>query len=239
MLSLKFWGENMRVIAIIPARSGSKGLKDKNIKMLRKKPLMAYTIGAAITSEVFDEVFVSTDSERYAEIAREYGASVPFMRSRHLASDTSSSWDAVREALSMYQELGKIFDVCVLLQPTSPLRDKNDIINAIDLFKKKNASTVVSVCEVEHPVQWCFPLDPDNSMSAFANSPFRNTRRQDIPKFYRENGAIYIVDSADIMNQNGDIYKSSCYAYVMDKRKSLDIDEQADFDMAEYFMNTK
>jgi len=135
--------------------------------------------------------------------------------------------------------LGKIFDVCVLLQPTSPLRDKNDIINAIDLFKKKNASTVVSVCEVEHPVQWCFPLDPDNSMSAFANSPFRNTRRQDIPKFYRENGAIYIVDSADIMNQNGDIYKSSCYAYVMDKRKSLDIDEQADFDMAEYFMNTK
>ena len=109
----------MKNIAIIPARSGSKGLPDKNIRLLGGKPLLAYTIEAAIQSGCFDTVHVSTDSEHYAEIARQYGADVPFLRSAALATDTASTWDAVREALCRYAELGKTFDTMMLMQPTS------------------------------------------------------------------------------------------------------------------------
>ena len=117
----------MKNIAIIPARSGSKGVRDKNIRNLCGKPLMAYTIEAALESGEFDEVMVSTDSEHYAEIARKYGASVPFLRSAKTASDSASSWDMVDEVLNCYAMLGKSFDTFCLLQPTSPLRDKKDI----------------------------------------------------------------------------------------------------------------
>jgi CMP-N,N'-diacetyllegionaminic acid synthase len=229
----------MKNIAIIPARSGSKGLKDKNIKLLNGKPLIAYTIEAAIESNIFDEIYVSTDSEQYANIAKAYGASVPFLRSKTLSSDSASTWDAVREALFEFTEIGKTFDTCALLQPTSPLRDKNDIINAFNLFIEKKAITVVSVCEVNHPIQWCFPLDSDCLMSEFAKSQYRNMRRQDIPIAYQENGAIYIVSTAKIMNSVHDIYREKCYAYKMDKTKSIDIDEQLDFDIAEYIIRKK
>lgn len=223
----------MRTIAIIPARSGSKGLKNKNIKLLNGKPLIAYTIEAAIVSQIFDEIFVSTDSEEYAKIAQNYGAKAPFLRSAYLSSDTASSWDTVNETLIKYFENGHFFNTCFLLQPTSPLRDKHDIINAYNLFIEKSASAVVSVCEVDHPIQWCFPLGSDCLMSEFAKSEYRKLRRQDVTKTYRENGAIYIVDANKIMNSDYDIYKKDCYAFIMDKRKSLDIDDQLDFEIAE------
>ena len=120
----------MKNLAIIPARSGSKGLKDKNIKMLSGKPLMAYTIEAAIESKMFCKVMVSTDSGNYAEIAREYGAEVPFLRSNELSGDKAGSWEVVLEVLQQYQTVGEIFDTVCLLQPTSPLRDSADIIQA-------------------------------------------------------------------------------------------------------------
>ena len=112
----------MKAIAIIPARSGSKGLKDKNIKLLNGKPLIYYTIKAALDSNCFDEVYVSTDSEKYRDIAIECGASVPFLRNTENAGDKSSSWDVVRECLAKYKEIGKDFDCFMLLQPTSPLK---------------------------------------------------------------------------------------------------------------------
>ena len=140
----------MKCIAIIPARSGSKGLKDKNIKELNGKPLLGYSVEAALNSNVFDTVMVSTDSERYATVARQCGAEVPFLRSEFTSSDSASSCDAVKEVIANYKEMGKEFDVLVLLQPTSPLRSCNDIAEAFKVFQEKDAKAVISVCEVDH-----------------------------------------------------------------------------------------
>ena len=142
----------MESIAIILARSGSKGLKDKNIKLMNGKPLIAYSIEAAKNSGLFDIVHVSTDSQKYADIAAEYGADEPFLRSEEMSSDTADSWDAVLEVLKRYKELGKDFDMVTLLQPTSPIRTGEDIKNVFEIFKVKDANAVISVCESDHPI---------------------------------------------------------------------------------------
>ena len=142
----------MRNIAIIPARSGSKGLKDKNIKELNGKPLMAYTIEAALESGIFDCVHVSTDSEKYAEIGRKFGADVPFLRDVELAGDKSSTWDALRYVVQEYRKRGKEFELVTLLQPTSPMRNARNIREAYEVFEQKSADAVISICELEHSI---------------------------------------------------------------------------------------
>ena len=154
----------MKSLAIIPARSGSKGLPDKNIIDLNGKPLMYYTIKAAIESGCFDEIMVSTDSEKYASVARDCGANVPFLRSSVNSNDCAGSWDAVREVLNEYKKMGICFDYVTLLQPTSPLRTSDDIIGVFNLLKKEYINNVVSVSEVSHPIQWCFKLVKNNSI---------------------------------------------------------------------------
>ena len=126
----------MKNIAIIPARSGSKGLKDKNIRLLNGKPLLAYSVEAALESEQFDEVMVSTDSEKYAEIAKEWGANVPFLRSAELSSDTATSKDVILDVLKRYAESGQVFDTFSLLQPTSPLRTAENICRVFQRHAK-------------------------------------------------------------------------------------------------------
>ena len=138
----------MRNIAVIAARSGSKGLKDKNIKLLNGKPLMAYSIEAAKMSGCFDCIHVSTDSEEYARIAKEYGAEVPFLRDEELASDSADCWDAVRAVLHKYEQRGKYFERVMLLQPTSPLRNAEDIQNSFSLMRQKKSEAVIGVCEM-------------------------------------------------------------------------------------------
>lgn len=224
-------------IAIIPARSGSKGLADKNIMLLKGKPLIAYTIESAIDSGCFDEIYVSTDSEKYADIAKAYGASVPFLRNEENAKDGSSSWDVVREALRKYEEAGKYFDKCMLLQPTSPLRTANDIKNAFELLEQREKGSIVSVCETDHPVQWCFRLSEENSMREFGGSGDRNKSRQELEPYFRENGAIYLVAAEKIKDIDFDIYKSDCYGYVMPRERSVDIDGAFDFMQAEVLLN--
>ena len=190
----------MNNIAIIPARSGSKGLPDKNILDLNGHPLMYYTIKAALKSGCFDTVMVSTDSEKYADIAKSCGAEVPFLRTEELSSDTAGSWDVVREVLTQYKVMGNSFDYVALMQPTSPLRNAEDIKNAFKMLSRDNVHTVVSVTEVEHPVQWCFTMSESNSMKTYAASPYNHMRRQDLEAHYRENGAIYIVNASKILN---------------------------------------
>jgi len=182
----------MHNLAIIPARSGSKGLHDKNIKELNGKPLMAYSIEAALKSNLFDEVMVSTDSEKYAEIAQEHGASVPFLRSEELSGDKAGSWDVVKEVLNRYKEMGKEFDTICLLQPTSPLRDAEDIKNAYNLYKERASVAVISVGEMEHSPLWSNTLPDDKSLAGFARFEVPKPR-QEIETYYRLNGAIYIV----------------------------------------------
>lgn len=226
-------------IAIIPARSGSKGLKDKNIKLLCGKPLMAYTIEAALHSGVFDVVHVSTDSSNYAEIAEAYGADVPFLRSTSLSEDGSSTWDAAREVLERYAQMGERFDYCVILQPTSPLRDAYDIKAAQRAFEDVDASSLTSVVAVEHPVQWCFPLDESLSMASFSKSCYRNSRRQELQPHYRENGAIFATQAERILDEQFDFYAGHCLAYIMDRQSSIDIDSEEDFLLAEWILGRR
>lgn len=230
----------MKNLAIIPARSGSKGLKDKNIKIFNGKPLIWYSVQAALQSEMFDEVMVSTDSEKYGEIALKCGANVPFLRSQKTASDTSSSWDSVREVVENYRNRGRTFDNIMLLQPTSPLRHSGDIINAFEIFEKNNADSVVSVCEVEHSPLWCNVLPEDGSLDNFFRSELNEMkRRQDLPVFYRMNGAIYLIKVVNCPNIELSLYNKSSYAYRMPQIRSIDIDNELDFYMAEYIMKNK
>lgn len=222
----------MKNIAIIPARSGSKTLKDKNVKLLYDKPLMAYSIKAALNSRMFDTVHVSTDSKRYAEISESFGADVPFLRSIENSSDTASSWDAMNEVLNNYSKLGKTFDNVMLLQPTSPLRTDIDIIEAFKLMNDKDANAVVSVNEVEEPPMWHNTLPEDGDMTHFIRDDSNNKRRQDADTYYRINGAIFLAKT-DYFLEDSNIYRDSCFAYIMDKRNSIDIDDKFDFIFAE------
>lgn len=225
----------MRKIAIIPARSGSKGLKDKNIKELCGKPLMAYSIEAATKSELFDCVHVSTDSTEYAEIAKKYGADVPFLRDKEYATDTASTWDTVRNVLRKYSELGKEFDMVTVLQPTSPLRTSKDICNAYRLFCDKAALSVVSVCEVEHSPVLCNVLGEDLSLNNFVD--LNNVkRRQDMGKYYRINGGIYMM-RMEVLDRIEKLYGERSYAYIMEQDKSVDIDNEFDFKIADCMLN--
>lgn len=225
-----------RMIAVIPARSGSKGLRDKNIRPLNGKPLIAYSIEAARDSGLFDTIHVSTDSQQYSELAARFGADQPFLRDADNAGDAASSWDAVREVLRKYARLGKTFDLCVLLQPTSPMRTGEDIRKAVSLLTEKGARCLTGVTPVDHPVQWCFTLDDTLSMAEFARSPYKDCRRQELEGHYRENGAIYIVRTDDILDPDFEFYTPDCVAYVMDRSRSVDIDTLQDFVAAETLM---
>jgi CMP-N,N'-diacetyllegionaminic acid synthase len=223
-------------IAIIPARSGSKGLKDKNIKLLQGKPLIAYSIEAAIKANLFDEIIVSTDSEEYAEIARKWGAAVPFLRSEELSSDTASTWDVVKDVLNQYAQRGNVFDTVALLQPTSPLRRAADIINGYSQLRDKNANAVIAVCEVDHSPLWCNTLPEDHSLQSFLNNQLINQPRQKLPTYYRINGALYLVRIEYLMSTEN-IYAEKCYATIMPKENSIDIDDAIDFKIAEALLN--
>lgn len=226
-----------RILAIITARSGSKGLKHKNIKKINGKPLIAYTIEAAKNSGIFMDIIVSTDSEKYADISKEYGASVPFLRSKELSSDTATSIDVILSVIEKMEELGSIYDYFMLLQPTSPLRTSNNIVEAYDLLKQKNANTVVGVCETEHSPLISNTLDPSLLLDKFLDKA-KNMRRQDMPVYYRINGAIYIC-KVEYFKKYKDFYKEKSYAYIMNKRESVDIDDEIDFKLAEAIMKEK
>lgn len=224
----------MRNIAVIPARSGSKGLKDKNIREINGKPLIAYAIEAAQKSNLYDCIHVSTDSVRYAEIAREYRAEVPFLRNKELSSDLATTWDAMRFVLREYRNLGKDFDTITVLQPTSPLRDWRDIQKAFRLFQDKKADSVVGVCEMEHSPLWSNTLPEDHCLKGFIREEV-NGPRQKLSEYYRLNGAIYIL-KAQFLLKYGNLYGENGYAYIMSKEHSIDIDDEFDFAIAEILM---
>ncbi|MGL5126109.1 MAG: cytidylyltransferase domain-containing protein [Fusobacteriaceae bacterium] len=224
---------NEKILAIIPARSGSKGLLHKNIKELNGKPLIAYTIEAAKKSEIFQDIFVSTDSKEYAEISEKYGATIPFLREELLSGDTSKISDVIVDILDRLEKLGKKYDYFILLQPTSPLRDEDDIIKAYNLLKDKNANSVVSVCEADHSPLWMNNLDGSLSMDNFIKD--LNKNRQELKKYYRINGAIYL-SKVDYYKKNRNFYDNSSFAYIMLKQNSVDIDTLLDFKFAEYLI---
>lgn len=228
----------MKNLAIIPARSGSKGLPDKNIKPLLGKPLMAYTIEAALESGRFNTTHLSTDSMQYAEIGRKYGAEVPFLRSQQSSNDAASSWAVVLEVLEEYERRGSRFDTVMLLQPTSPLRTAEDIHNAYQVMQEKHATTVVSVCEAEHPPIWSNILPDSGCMDGFLFQT-ASKQRQASPQYFRLNGAVYLLNVEHFKAQKGISYDAGCYAYIMPRERSVDIDGLLDMQIAETLLRVR
>ena len=225
----------MKYLAVIPARSGSKGLKDKNILPLGGIPLSAWTINAAKASGVFDEIHFSTDSEKYAAIAGGYGAAAPFLRDDTLATDRANSWDVVKFVIRKYRSLGREFDAVMLLQPTVPFRNAEDIRKAVGMLEAKNANAIVSVTEPEHSPFWCAELPPDGNMRIYHEKLEYITRRQDLPPQYILNGAIYLARVEYLMNARS-IYENGCYAYHMPQERSVDIDTREDLELCEFLL---
>ena len=223
--------KHIKILAIIPARSGSKGLKDKNIKLLQGKPLIAHTIEAACQSNVFDEIIVSTDSKVYADIAIKYGASVPFLRPSNLAQDGSSSKDVITYTVEEMFKRGSSYDCFVLLQPTSPLRNAKHIQDAVSRLINLNANAIVSMSECEHSPDLSMYLDDTLSLEG-AFKGVQNTGRQQLGTYYRLNGAIY-CGNVDYYLKHGTFYGERSFAYIMEKKYSIDIDDIYDFKYAE------
>lgn len=230
--------EGKTVLAVIPARGGSKRLPRKNCMLLHEKPLIVYSIEAARRSSYIDEVVVSTDDEEIANIASQAGASVPFLRPAELSTDEASSVDVVVHALKYYQEQErKFFDYVVLLQPTSPLRTASHIDQAFELLKGKNAEAVVSVCETEHSPLWANQLPTNGSMKGFIPKDVLGKRSQDLPKYYRLNGAIYICDRQRFLQDRTFLFEDSIFAYKMQQMESVDIDTNLDLVVCESLLN--
>lgn len=226
-------------LAIIPARGGSKRLPRKNVLDLAGKPLIAWTIEAALQSQYLHKVVVSSDDAEIAQVAQQYGADVPFMRPEPLARDESSSIDVLKHTLMELENRGERYRYLVLLQPTSPLRTAAHIDAAIETLLAKQADAVVSVCELDHPVEWSNTLPEDLSLDGFFPAQYRGLRSQDLPKRYRINGAIYITDIARFQQENALLYDGNAFAYIMDKRDSIDVDDETDFLMAKVLMEQR
>lgn len=226
--------KNKKILALIPARGGSKGMPKKNIKSFCGKPLFAWTIEQAKASCYIDRCVVTTDNKKIASLAVKYGAHVPFLRPKNLAADKSAVIAAICHALGRLKAEGEFYDLILLLQPTSPLRLPKDIDKAIEELFFKNARAVVSVCEAEHHPYWANALPKNLSMRDFISPEIKNKNRQELPKFYRLNGAIYLA-YYDYLAKNKGFLGPQTFAYIMDKERSVDIDCEMDFKTAELF----
>lgn len=227
--------EGKRILGVIPARGGSKGLPGKNVRKLHGKPLLAWSIEAGLQTGVFDTLLVTTDDKEICSIALEYGAEVPFIRPEELATDTATTMDVLFHALLFYRNKQEFFDLLVLLQPTSPLRTAEDILGGLKLFFQKKAGSVVSVCETEHHPGWVNELPENGCMKDFLKKEYVNVPRQRLPKQYCLNGAIYIAGTSFLLEQKS-FFGENTFAYVMEREHSIDIDHRIDFQMAECLM---
>ena len=228
-----------KIIAIIPARGGSKGLPGKNIKALHNKPLIAWTVNTALASHYINDVIVSTDDPKIAEIASEYGAEVPFIRPIELAFDKSSSIDVIEHAINELASCGRIYDIVVMLEPTSPLREAKDIDNGVNRLIESGAGSVVSVCKAEstHPV-FMFRKESSGKLIPFMGKQPTNIRRQDIEPLFFLDGTFYI-SWTHILESKHSFYHDDTVAYELPKWKSLEIDDADDFIMVEALARQK
>lgn len=223
------------ILGFIPARAGSKGVPGKNLRPLAGKPLIVHTIETARASGVFDCLLVSTDGDEIARVAREAGAEVPFMRPAELATDAARGIDVLSHAMAWCEEHGRLYDWVMVLQPTSPLRNVNDILGACRLMLERNARAVVSVCEVDHHPWWCNTLPEDLNMENFLRPEVLNLNRQELPVFYRLNGAIYLGEWK-FLKKGSSFYGVGTYAYIMPQERSVDIDREMDFVLADVLL---
>ncbi|WP_298941443.1 acylneuraminate cytidylyltransferase family protein [uncultured Psychromonas sp.] len=230
--------DGKKVLAIIPARGGSKRLPRKNVLPLNGKPLIAWSIDAALQSKYIDRVMVSTDCQEIEAIAIEYGAESPFLRPNDIAGDLASTDSVILHFIEAISETIKA-DIIVVLQPTSPLRVSSDIDCALELLIKKNANGVVSVCECEHSPFWSNVLPDDGNMSEFIKDDVKGKRSQDLPICYRLNGAVYAFTTESITHNKGINNSDNVFSIKMPTIRSVDIDHALDFKIAEAILADK
>lgn len=218
-------------LAIIPARSGSKGIRHKNVRMLDGIPLMAWSIKTAIASQLFSRIVVSTDSDEYANVAKSYGAEAPMLRAGNLSQDDTPTTDVILDILERFEKEGESFVYVTLLQPTSPLRTADDLLEAYRLLARENYHSVVGVTACDHPPQWCNSLPEDLSLENFI-PPQAMVPRQQLPVFYRINGAVYMAYTVHFRKHKTFLCPGS-YAMVMPHERSVDIDNETDILLTE------
>lgn len=221
------------VIAVIPARGGSKGLPNKNVKVLGDKPLIGWTIDAALDSKLVDRVIVTTDCPKIASVADSHGAEVPFLRPAHLADDYAKTSDVVSHVV---ETLNFSNGDLVLLQPTSPFRGTKLIDAALTQYFESDSSSLVSVTELDKSPNWVFWKGADNFMTPILDDAFKANRRQDLQKAYGLNGAIYIQSIAHFKATNSFVHADSV-GFEMKKTESIDIDDIVDFQWAEFVLD--
>ena len=234
--------KNLNILAIIPARGGSKGIPRKNIKLLVGKPLLAYTVEAALVSTYLARIVLSTEDKEIADVGKKFGADVPFLRPVELAQDDTPALPVFQHVI---RELGIREnyqpDIIVILQPTSPLRDAQHIDEAIEIFLQSQADSLVSVVEVPHNMNpySVMKLETDGSITSFL--PYDETKniRQIKPKFYARNGAAIYICTYDCLMRRNSLYGNKTIPYFMKKEESFDIDDQVDWEIIETFISSK
>ena len=223
----------LNVLAVITARGGSKGLPEKNVRLLAGKPMIAYTIDAAAKSRMLTRVLVSTDDEKIASVAREYGGDIPFLRPPELATDDTPVYPVLCHALEWLEDHEDSRpDYVMLLQPTSPLRSHEDIDNAVRMAMERNADGVISICETKHHPYWTKGVAPGGEVEDFLSLSQTIDRRQELPKAYALNGAIYMTRSSLLVEQ-GSFECGQTLGYIMPPERSLDVDSAWDLHLVE------
>lgn len=223
---------NLSVLALIPARSGSKRLKNKNTLNFFGQPLLSWSIQQALESSFIDRVVVSTEDKTIAEIATDYGAWVPFLRPSNLALDSTTTADVAVDLVHRLVEFDKLYDIIVLLQPTSPLRTSSQIDESLRLLETSACNSVVSVSECDHHPLWSNIIPEDLSLDNFLDPSILNLRSQDLPVYYRINGAIYSIRTHALLDAHSFTPQVNSKAYIMPQVNSIDIDTRIDFELA-------
>lgn len=225
----------MKILALIPARAGSKGIKNKNIIDLNGRPLIDYTIKSALKSKYLNKknIWCSTDSQKIANIAENCGASIPFLRPKKLAKDESSSISVAKHALNWANNSKIKFTHLLLLQPTSPLRSSKDIDRSIEIMISENCDSVISVTKPDiMPFNMKY-LNSNGELNDYTNEKYN--RRQDMPEIYGVNGAIYLTN-IDVIYRKNNFFGETSKAYIMNRKNSIDIDELFDLKLAEFLL---
>ena len=224
--------DSRRILMVIPARGGSKRLPRKNVLPLAGKPLICWTIETALATDLDARILVTSDDEEILGLAQGYESQgvIAHRRPTELTSDTASTADALVDAVRAEQKAGYAPEILVLLQPTSPLRNAEDVLSAFNVFEEAGCSdTVVGVCELEHPTAWVGQIGDDSS---FTGIDLSGKRSQDYQEEYRLNGAVYVVRTEVLMN-TGSLFTERLRASVMPRVRSFDIDEEIDFRVCE------
>jgi N-acylneuraminate cytidylyltransferase/CMP-N,N'-diacetyllegionaminic acid synthase len=230
----------MRVLGIIPARGGSKGVHRKNIRPLCGKPLLAYTAEAALASTRLTKTILSTEDDEIADIGRSLGLDVPFMRPVELAEDATATFPVILHAVTKLESLGEHYDAVCLLQPTNPLRLTEDIDNCIELLEKTGADSVISILPVPHVYnpKWVYWRSPDGEMKLSSGDIEPVTRRQDLPAAFHREGSVYLTKRS-VLTEYGNLYGRNVRGYEIDEAHSINIDTKEDWSQAEEMIKSR